>query len=165
MVILFLQILRPYFSLGLSPIFVILALILVIGKVLLLVHPHIILVLIYLLLFGSKVIAAFSGTVEYTGFIGAGGFTIIISNDTFSAYYSHLSPTFLCKKGDFVFQGNIIGSVGPKYVYGVSNNNFRDSNGNPTNGATTGPHLHFSIKKDGKAVNPLNYISSSFSSI
>ena len=30
--------------------------------------------------------------------------------------------------------------------------------GNPTNGATTGPHLHLTIKKDGIAVNPLDYI-------
>ncbi len=36
---------------------------------------------------------------------------------------------------------------------------YSDSKGLPTNGATTGPHLHLSIKKDGKAVNPLNYFS------
>jgi len=27
--------------------------------------------------------------------------------------------------------------------------------GNPTNGATTGPHLHFTVKKGGKYVDPL----------
>lgn len=31
--------------------------------------------------------------------------------------------------------------------------------GNPTNGATTGPHLHFTIKEDMQAVDPLSYYS------
>lgn len=29
--------------------------------------------------------------------------------------------------------------------------------GNPTNGATTGPHLHLGIRVDGEYVNPLDF--------
>lgn len=73
--------------------------------------------------------------------------------------YSHVSPDFVIKSGDFVKQGQIIGNVGPKYVYGVPNNPYKDSTGKPTNGATTGPHLHFCIKKKGEYVNPLDYLT------
>lgn len=47
--------------------------------------------------------------------------------------------------------------VGPKNVYGINNNPYKDSNGNPTNGATTGCHLHFSVKSSGNVVNPLDF--------
>ncbi|MBQ2917405.1 MAG: M23 family metallopeptidase [Clostridia bacterium] len=106
---------------------------------------------------GSNIVAIFSGQVTFTGFSGANGFTVTITNGNICASYSHVSPTFLVYKGQYVNQGEIIAIVGPKNVYGVPNNPYKDSNGNPTNGSTTGPHLHLSIKKDGKAVNPLNY--------
>lgn len=106
---------------------------------------------------GSNIIAAFSGIVTYTGFKGANGYTVTVENGSFTFSYSHVSPNFLVYVGKYINKGDIIAKVGQKNVYGVSNNPYKDSNGNPTNGATTGPHLHFAIKKDGKAVNPLDY--------
>lgn len=44
-------------------------------------------------------------------FTVVGGFTIIIENANLTAQYSHLSPNFYCKKGDFVNAGEIIGTV------------------------------------------------------
>ena len=66
-----------------------------------------------------------------------GGYTVTIKNDNFSVSYCHVSPTFLVYVGQAVYKGDIIAKVGPKNVYGVPNNPYRDSNGNPTNGATT----------------------------
>ena len=99
------------------------------------------------------------GKVIFTGFKGANGYTVIIENNDFNYWYSHVSPNFLVYTGEYISKGQIIANVGPKNVYNVNNNPYKDSNGNPTNGATTGPHLHFSIKKDGKAVNPLDFFN------
>ena len=108
---------------------------------------------------GSNLVAVFSGIVTFIGFYGSGGYAIHIENDNLQFIYHHVSPNYIIKKGDLVHPGQIIGQVGPKNVYGVKNNPYKDSNGKPTNGATTGPHLHFTIKKDGIAVNPLNYFT------
>ncbi len=82
---------------------------------------------------GSNIIAIFSGQVTFTGFSGANGFTVTISNGNLSSSYSHVSPTFLVYNGQYIDQGEIIATVGPKNVYGVPNNPYKDSNGNPTN--------------------------------
>lgn len=103
---------------------------------------------------GSKVISAFSGIVTYIGFSGANGFTVRISNNSFEATYSHLSPNFIVYLGQEVFIGDTIALVGPKNVYSIPNNPYKDSNGNPTNGSTTGPHLHFSLKKGRQIYQP-----------
>ena len=55
--------------------------------------------------------------------------------------------------------GQVIGTVGPKNVYNIKNNPYKDENGNPTNGATTGCHLHLTIKENKRAVDPLNYFN------
>ena len=36
-------------------------------------------------------------------------------------------------------------------------NNYKDENGNPTNGATTGPHLHLGIRINNEYVDPLSF--------
>lgn len=108
---------------------------------------------------GTNLVAVFDSVVTFIGFNGSGGYAIHLKNDNLQYIYHHVSPNYIVKVGDYVYSGQIIGQVGPKNVYGVKNNPYKDSSGKPTNGATTGPHLHFTIKKDGKAVNPLNYYS------
>ena len=68
----------------------------------------------------------------------------------------------LVKEGDYIYKGNLIGHVGPKYVYGVVGNQYSDKNGIPTNGATTGCHLHFGYRIDGKYANPLDLFQNAF---
>ena len=65
------------------------------------------------------------------------GYTITLSFDNYKVSYCHVSPDFIVNVGDFVEQGQVIGYVGPKYVYGVPGNQYSDSSGKPTNGATT----------------------------
>ncbi len=36
-------------------------------------------------------------------------------------------------------------------------NKYSDSTGKPTNGATTGTHLHFGVRIDGEYSNPLEF--------
>lgn len=77
---------------------------------------------------GTEVLAAFSGEVTYIGFYGANGYTIRISDGLYTANYSHVSPYFLVYLGQNITKGDMIATVGPKHVYDVPNNPYKDSN-------------------------------------
>lgn len=96
---------------------------------------------------GSNIVAIFDGYIQYTGFKGADGFTIIIESNNFTAIYGHVSPNFKVYEGQLVKKGQIIGNVGPKIVYNVPNNPYFDNKGNQTNGATTRWTSSFHNKK------------------
>ena len=106
---------------------------------------------------GTNILCIADGVVVSTKFSGAGGFTVVVKhNNIYSSNYCHVDPTFLVSPNQKVYKGQIIAKVGPKNVYGVPNNPYKDKNGNPTNGATTGSHLHFGVKKNGKFISPLS---------
>lgn len=68
---------------------------------------------------GSKFIAVADGEITFCAFLGGGGYTITLSFDNFKATYCHCDPNFIVQVGTKVKQGQVIGCVGPKYVYGV----------------------------------------------
>ena len=106
---------------------------------------------------GTKFIAVNDGIITFRQFLGAGGYTITLSFDNYKVSYCHCDPNFIVEVGQKVEQGQVIGMVGPKSVYGVQGNIYFDSQGNPTNGATTGPHLHLGIRINGEYQNPLKF--------
>ena len=74
---------------------------------------------------------------EGTKFVAINDGDITLSFDNYKVSYCHVSPNFIVNVGDIVKQGQVIGYVGPKYVYGVPGNIYSDSSGKPTNGSTT----------------------------
>ena len=82
---------------------------------------------------GTKIIAVVEGKITNASWAGAGGYTITMISGEYTFTYCHCSPEFLVHPGENVEKGQVIGKVGPKNVYGVSGNPYKDSNGNPTN--------------------------------
>lgn len=96
---------------------------------------------------GTEVLNILDGNVIFAGYSSSGGYMVKIQHDgDLQSSYCHLGEKLYVSKGDRVKKGQVIGTVGPKYL----------SNGK-LNGATTGVHLHFAISKAGKAVNPLSF--------
>ena len=87
---------------------------------------------------GSNIVAAGSGIVIFSGWYGAYGNAVIIDHGNgISSLYGHMSSRSVAVNAT-VAPGQSIGKVG-------------------STGWSTGPHLHFEIRKNGEPVNPMGY--------
>lgn len=83
-----------------------------------------------------SVYVAAAGTVEFAGWLGGYGNLIIVNHGSgLSTYYAHLDK-FYASKGSAVAKGDAIGKMG-------------------STGRSSGPHLHFEVRKNGRPTNPL----------
>lgn len=88
---------------------------------------------------GTPIRASKGGTVVTAGWSNTYGNYVIISHSGgYQTLYAHMTK-YTVKKGQVVNQGELIGYVG-------------------STGYSTGPHLHFSVYKNGNLVNPLTVV-------
>ncbi len=89
--------------------------------------------------YGSLVKAADGGQIVQAGYFGGYGYSIMVYHGGgFATWYAHLSG-FNVNVGQFVERGQVIGFVG-------------------STGWSTGPHLHFEVRINGNAQNPMGYL-------
>ncbi len=88
---------------------------------------------------GTAINAAASGRVITAGWVSGYGNTVIIDHGSgLSTLYGHCSRLYV-SKGQSVTRGQKIAAVG-------------------STGFSTGPHLHFEVRKNGRPVNPDGYL-------
>ncbi len=89
---------------------------------------------------GTPIYAADNGIVTEAQYKnnGYGNFISIDHGNGYVTFYAHCSALFV-SDGDVVAKGDLIGHVG-------------------NTGRSTGPHLHFEIRENGTAKNPLSYV-------
>lgn len=90
---------------------------------------------------GTPIVASRSGKVTVTDYeAGGAGYYVSINHfDGFATRYMHMTH-YIVSPGQYVSAGQVIGYCG-------------------STGASTGPHLHFSVYYNGTAVNPALYIN------
>jgi murein DD-endopeptidase MepM/ murein hydrolase activator NlpD len=89
--------------------------------------------------YGSKIRAADSGRVIFAGWYGGYGRAVIIDHGNgITTLYGHTSELYV-SEGQAVERGQAIGAVG-------------------STGFSTGPHLHFEVRRNGTPVDPANYL-------
>lgn len=77
---------------------------------------------------GTNLIAVADSYVVSLGFQGSGGYSIVLRSNNLLFIYHHVDPNYIIKTNDIVKAGQVIGKIGPKNVYGVKNNPYKDSN-------------------------------------
>ena len=88
---------------------------------------------------GSPILAAYDGEVVAASYSATmGNYIMIDHGDGLITIYMHASALEV-SQGQTVARGEEIGKVG-------------------STGRSTGPHLHFSVRKDGSYVSPWNYL-------
>lgn len=88
---------------------------------------------------GTPIFAAAKGRVTFVGWKGGYGKTVEITHGNgLTTRYAHMSR-FNAKVGDVVTGGKTIGAIG-------------------STGRSTGPHLHFEVRINGRAVNPRKFL-------
>jgi murein DD-endopeptidase MepM/ murein hydrolase activator NlpD len=89
---------------------------------------------------GSAVLATDGGFISFAGWTDVGyGYLIVVDHaNGFATYYGHLSNIYL-GQGQAVTRGQVIGAVG-------------------NTGNSTGPHLHFEVRRYGVQQNPRAYL-------
>ena len=89
---------------------------------------------------GDNIVAADEGTVIFSGTQESYGKVIIIDHQNgYTTRYAHCSKLY-AKKGECVGRGDLIAAVG-------------------NTGNSTGPHLHFEIRRDNTALDPLGFVN------
>lgn len=96
---------------------------------------------------GTPVRSAGSGVVSFVGTKGGYGKTVQVNHGQgYSTLYAHLSRFAAIKRGQKVKQGQTIAYVG-------------------STGVSTGPHLHFGLYLNNRAINPLSVVKISRSEL